>query len=86
MQHGMLFPVLLQLGDGEAFKQVFAALEVILQGAAKQALAEPSRAAEENELRFFRHSVNKVCLIHINAPVLADAFKIGDAGGVESHG
>ena len=45
MQDRILFPVLFQLGDGKTLEQVLPSLEVIRQGAAKQALAEPSRAA-----------------------------------------
>jgi len=86
MQNGVFFPVLLQLGDGQALEQVLASLEVILQGAAKQALAEPARTAEEDELRFSRQFINKVSLVNVDASVLTDAFKIGDTGGVESHG
>ena len=35
IQHRMLIPVLFQRSDGQAFKKVFSALEVILQRAAK---------------------------------------------------
>ena len=86
MQDRILFPVFFQFGDGQALEQVLASLEVILQGAAKQALAEPSRTAEEDELRFSRQFIDKVSLVNVDASVLTDAFKIGDAGGVESHG
>ena len=79
MQNGVLFPVLLQLGDGQALK-------VILQGAAKQALAEPARAAEEDEVGFVSHSEDQIGFVDIDTVILSDFFKIGDAGGVESHG
>ena len=85
MQHWVLLPVLFQFGDGKTLEQVFAALEVVFQGAAKQRLPESSRTAEEYELRFARQFKDKVCLVNVDASVLTDAFKIGDAGGVESH-
>ena len=60
-------------------------IEVIIQSTAKQRLTKSTRAAEENELRFACQLKDKVCLVNINASVLSDAFKIGDAGGIESH-
>ena len=81
----MLFPVLLQLGDGETLEKVLASLEVVFQRAAQQALAEPARAAEEDKLRFEAHPIYKLCLVNIDASVLTDALEVGDAGGVESH-
>ena len=85
MQHGILLPLLLQIGHGETLEQVLAALEIVFQGAAKQRLAEPARTAEEDELRFVAQPVNQVGLVNVDTPVFADAFKIGDACGVESH-
>ena len=58
MQDGVLFPFLFQLCDGQAFEEVLAALEVVFQRAAKEALAEPARTAEEDELRFVRQLID----------------------------
>ena len=63
---GILYPLLLQLLDGQTLEEFPAALEIALQRAHQERLAEPPGAAQEEVLRIrLRHLVDIRRFVHI---------------------
>ena len=76
MQHGVLFPVVLQLHDVESLEEVTFTLEIGLQGGEQQALAEAARARQE-EIRTpaVRKVVDHPRLVDVEVVAFAQLLK-----------
>ena len=75
MQDGVGRPVGLQLLDFQPLKQLFFALEVSVQSAEQQALAEPPGTAEEVIPARCGEPVHKLGLVNIKVAVLYQALE-----------
>jgi len=76
MQHGVLFPLLLQLHDGKTVEQVFLTFEVRFQRGEQQALAESARTRQEEiAAAAMSKVIYKLRLINVNVVVSAQLLK-----------
>lgn len=81
MDDWVLLPLRLQVHNLESFEKFFLAFEVGVQRGGQQALAEPARAAEEDERTLLGHLPYQICFVDIDIVFLSQPFK-----GLDSHG
>ena len=82
MKNRILFPLLLQILDGQTSKQLPLPTEIILQRRDEQALAKPTRTAQKVNLTLRHHLVQQGRLVHIDKTAVNNTLKILYADGI----
>ena len=86
VEHGVPHPFLLIVGYGETLEQLLATGVVGMERGGEERLAEPPRAAQEDELQASLQEVDYIpCLVHVDIVALDDVLERLYADGVSPY-